>query len=299
MQPFEGIFPVLLTPYSEGAPDAAGIRHLVDHLVDSGVHGLVVLGSNGENPYLTDEEKRRVIDVALESARGRIPMIVGTGCMGTDATIGLTRYARQAGADAALVAMPQYFPLDFGRVKAHFGRVAREGGLPLLYYHFPAVTHLALSPEQIAEIAAIENVVGVKESILDVEAVSAVAASTDPASFSVLSGTVLTLPALVPRGIVGAICILPNLIPRECVALYEALRKQDAAKGGALTELVQKFVPLVTRPASQALLKEALRQMGHPVDPAVKDPLPPLSAEDRALVSQVLASAKPGAGATG
>jgi 4-hydroxy-tetrahydrodipicolinate synthase len=291
MKPFEGIFPVMPTPYANGALDDAGTRHLVDYLIDADVHGLVVLGSNGENPYLTDEEKRQVIDVALDQARGRVLVIVGTGCMGTDATVALTQYARAAGADAALVAMPQYFPVDFDRVKTHYTRIAAEGGLPILYYNFPQITHLHLTPEEIAAIAAIQGVVGAKETILDVDEIAALAELTDPASFSVLSGTTLNLSTLVPRGIVGAICVLANLAPRQCVALFDALRKRDAAEAAAQSEFILKLVPLAVRPAGQALLKEALRQLGHPLEPTVKAPLPPLSAEDRALVAEVLQGA--------
>jgi 4-hydroxy-tetrahydrodipicolinate synthase len=291
VKPFEGIFPVMLTPYANGGIDDAGIRHLIDYLIDADVHGLVVLGSNGENPYLTDGEKRHVIDVALDQAGGRVPVIVGTGCMGTEATVALTLYARAAGADAALVAMPQYFAVDFDRVKAHYSRIAREGGLPVVYYNFPATTHLHLTPKEIAEIGSIQSVVGAKETILDVDEIAALAELTDRGSFSVLSGTSLNLATLVGRGVVGAICALANLAPRQCVALFEALRKRDAAEAAAHGEFIQKLVPLAVRPAGQALLKEALRQLGHPLDPAVKGPLPPLSAGDRELVTGVLQGA--------
>lgn len=299
MKPFEGIFPVMLTPWANGALDEEGTRHLVDYLIGAGVHGLVVLGSNSESPYLTDDEKHHVIDIALDQVGGRVPVIVGTGCMGTDATVALTQYARKAGADASLVVMPQYFPVDFDRVKAHFGRVVREGGLPVLYYNFPAVTHLRLSPEEIAEIATIEGVVGAKQTILDVDEISALAELTDPASFSVLSGTTLNLSTLVPRGIVGAICVLANLAPRECVALFDALRKRDEVNAASLSEFIRKLARLVVKPTGQALLKEALRQRGHPLEPTVKDPLPPLTAEDRARVAEILEGAGVGARTVG
>jgi 4-hydroxy-tetrahydrodipicolinate synthase len=92
MTEFEGIFVVTLSPFRDGRVDEPAARHMVDHFVDAGVQGLVVLGSNGENPYLTEEEKRKLIDVTVDQARGRVPVIAGTGCTGTDSTIALTRH---------------------------------------------------------------------------------------------------------------------------------------------------------------------------------------------------------------
>jgi 4-hydroxy-tetrahydrodipicolinate synthase len=290
MSEFEGIFVVTLSPFKDGKVDESAARHMVDHFDDAGVQGLVVLGSNGENPYLTEEEKRQLIDVTVDQARGRVPVIAGTGCTGTDSTIALTRHAREAGADAALVALPQYFRVGFADVKRHFSRLLREAGLPVLYYNFPAVTRLELSPAEIAELAAMEGMVGVKETIFDLEEIAELAKLTEHLPFSVLSGTTLNLTALVPRGIRGAIGVLPNLMPRETVELYRALRDGDQAKASELMASIGKLARiLAASPIAHAMLKEALRQMGHPIEPTVKDPLPPLTAEQSDLVAEVLA----------
>jgi 4-hydroxy-tetrahydrodipicolinate synthase len=289
----EGIFVVMLSPFKDGQVDAPAVRHMVDHLVDAGVHGLVALGSNGENPYLTGEEKRELIDVIVDQTRGRVPVIAGTGCMGTDATVALTSYAREAGADAALVALPQYYRVGFDDVKRHFSRVVSEGGLPVVYYNFPAVTRLALSPAEIADLASSLRIVGVKQTIFDVEEIAELVKRTEHLPFSVLSGTVLNLPALVPRGVRGAIGVLPNLMPRESVELYAALRDGDQSKASGLMESVAKLARILAASiTAHAMLKEALRCMGHPIESTVKDPLPPLTAEQRDLVAEVLADAK-------
>jgi 4-hydroxy-tetrahydrodipicolinate synthase len=293
MAEFEGIFVVTMSPFKDGQVDERAVRQMVDHFVDAGVQGLVVLGSNGENPYLTDGEKRQLIDVTVDQARGRVPVIAGTGCTGTDATIELTRHARDAGADAALVALPQYFRVGFEDVRRHFTRLVQEVGLPVLYYNFPAVTRLELTPAEIAELAAIPGMVGVKQTIFDLEEIAELAKLTEEMPFSVLSGTVLNLPALVPRGVRGAIGVLPNLMPRESVALYNALRDgDDAAASGLMASIGKLARILAANPIAHATLKEALRQMGHPFEPTVKDPLPPLTAEQRDLVAEVLADLK-------
>jgi 4-hydroxy-tetrahydrodipicolinate synthase len=240
MTEFEGIFVVTLSPFRDGRVDERAVRHLVDHFIDAGVQGLVVLGSNGENPYLTEEEKRELIDITVDQTRGRVPVIAGTGCMGTDATIALTRHAREAGAAAALVAMPQYFRIGFADVKRHYTRLTREAGLPILYYNFPAVTRLELSPAEIAELAAIPGMVGAKQTIFDIEEIAELAKLTRDRPFSVLSGTTLNLPALVPRGIRGAIGVLPNLMPRESVELYKAPggRREEGVGGDGVARQV-------------------------------------------------------------
>jgi 4-hydroxy-tetrahydrodipicolinate synthase len=289
----EGIFVVTLSPFRDGRVDEHCVRHMVDHFVDAGVQGLVVLGSNGENPYLSEEEKHELIDITLDQTRGRVPVIAGTGCTGTDSTIALTRHARDAGAAAALVALPQYFRVSFEDVKRHFSRLVEEGGLPVLYYNFPAVTRLELSPAEIAELATIPGMVGVKQTIFDLEAIAELAKLTEDSPFSVLSGTTLNLPALVPRGIRGAIGVLPNLMPRESVALYAALRDGDEATASALMASISKLTRiLAANPIAHAMLKEALRQLGHPIEATVKDPLPPLTTEQGELVAEVLADAK-------
>lgn len=292
MSEFEGIFVVTLSPFRDGRVDEHAVRHMVDHFIDAGVQGLVVLGSNGENPYLTEEEKRQLIDVTVDQTRGRVPVIAGTGCTGTDATIALTRHAREAGADAALVALPQYFRVGFDDVKRHFSRLVQEAGLPVLYYNFPAVTRLELSPAEIAELATIDGIVGVKETIFDLEEIAELAKLTEDMPFTVLSGTTLNLIALVPRGIRGAIGVLPNLMPRESVELYRALKEGDEATAAERLASISKLTRIMAAsPIAHAMFKEALRQMGHPIEATVKDPLPPLTPEQKDLVTEVLAEA--------
>ena len=289
MKTLEGIFVVMMSPLRDEAIDEHAMRHMVNHFIDAGVHGLVVLGSNGEYPFLSDEEKRQLTDIAVEEARGRVPVVIGTGYMGTDQTIALTKYARDAGADAAMIALPIYYQLGLEDVRRHFERVSSEAGLPILYYNFPDATGLKLTPAEIADLSEIEQLVGAKETILDIDEVGElVTLAKKP--FSVFSGTVLNLVPTMERGACGAIGVLPNLIPKQTVALYNAIKNGDAEKTSELQSFIFKFMPLMTAsPAPHSIMKEALRQLGHPITVAVKDPLPPLKDEWKNLVSQTLA----------
>lgn len=292
MKALEGIFVVMMSALEEEGVDERAMRHMVDHFVDAGVHGLVVLGSNGEYPYLSDEEKRQLIDVVVDQAKGRVAVIAGTGYMGTDQTIALTKHARDVGADAAMIALPIYYQLDFEDVKRHYQRISGEAGLPIVYYNFPDATGLKLTPAQIAELAEIEHVAGVKETIPDVDEIGELAELMKGKTFSVLSGTVLNLMPVMERGGVGAIGVLPNHAPAQCVEFYNAIKSGDQAKAGEIMSYLFKFLPLMTAVgAPHAIMKETLRQLGHPITPLVKDPLPPLKVEHKELVARVLADA--------
>lgn len=290
MKTLEGIFVVMMSPFRDKAVDERAMRHMVNHFIDTGVHGLVVLGSNGEYPYVSDEEKRQLIDIAVDETRGRVAVVIGTGYMGTDQTIALTRYAREAGADAAMIALPIYYQLDLADVRRHFERISREAGFPILYYNFPDATQLKLTPAEIADLAEIEQIVGAKETILDIDEVGELITLVKKKPFSVFSGTVLNLVPAMERGACGAIGVLPNLIPKHTVDLYNAIRNGDTETTNELQSFIFKFMPLMTAsPAPHSLMKEALRQLGHPITADVKDPLPPLKDEWKSLVSQTLA----------
>jgi 4-hydroxy-tetrahydrodipicolinate synthase len=293
MEKLKGIFVVLLSAFGDDGIDERAMRHMVDHFIGEGVHGLVVLGSNGEFPYLSDEEKKQLIDVVVDQANGRVPVIAGTTYMGTDQTIALTKYARDAGADAAMIALPIYYKLAFEDVKRHYERIARETGFPIIYYNFPDTTGLALSPAEIAEIAELDQVVGVKETILDVDEVGELAdLMKNRKPFSVFSGTALNMATVIERGGCGSIGVLANIAPRKIVEFYDAIKSEDAEKTSELQSYIFKLIPLMTAsPSPHAIIKEALRQLGHPIGTAVKDPLPPLTNEQKELVSRVLTDA--------
>jgi 4-hydroxy-tetrahydrodipicolinate synthase len=293
MKGLEGIFVVMMSPLNDEMVDERAMRHMVDYFIDAGVHGLVVLGSNGEYPLLSDEEKRQLIDIAVEQARGRVPVVIGTGYMGTDQTIALTKYARDAGADAAMVALPIYYHLGFEDVQRHYKRISSETGFPIIYYNYPDCTHLKLTPAEIATLAELEQVVGVKETILDIDEVGELAdLMKGKKQFSVFSGTVLNLMPVMERGGCGAICVLPNLIPQQCVEFYNAIRSGNMEKALELQAFLFKFLPLMTSsPTPHAVFKESLRRLGHPLTPKVKDPLPPLKEEHKDLIARVFADA--------
>ena len=292
MKKFEGIFTVLPTAYDEkGKIDRKAMEAVIRNQIESGVQGLVVLGSNGECPYLTHELQKSAIDIVIGTSSGALPVIVGINERGTDAALAMAEYAKIAGADGLLLALPVFYPLEEEEVFRHYQIVCNQVDLPLLYYNFPGNSHLILSPEQIARIATIHNVVGAKETIFKTSEIKALVDAT-PEDFSVFTGTCLNLTKTMGVGVCGAICPLPNVMPRTAVRLYEALKAGDLEGADPLQAEINTLLPLLGgAPAPHALMKEALRLLGHPIRVEVKGPLPQLTLQQAALVKDTLITA--------
>ena len=292
MKRFQGIFTVMLTAYdSEGKIGREAMKDLTEYQIGSGVHGLVVLGSNGECPYLTHDLQRGAIDVVVESCSGRVPVIVGINERGTEQAVEMAKYAEGAGADGLLIALPLFYPLEEDSVYEHYETISRAVRLPVLFYNWPANTQLKLSPASIARLSEIENVVGAKETIFDVEEVRALVDMADE-DFCVFTGMTLNLVATMEAGACGAICPLPNVIPETTVALYEAIVAGDSEKAAGIQNEVYACAPLLASSAApHAMMKEAVRLLGHPITAAVKGPLPPLRPEQADTVRETLKGA--------
>jgi len=287
---FQGVYPVVFTPLTaDGTIDVRALQGTLDSLIRRGVHGLLVLGSNGESPYLTDAERRTVVTASVEACKGRVPVVVGTAYMGTDQTLELGTFARKAGADALLSALPIYYPLEEKEVFHHYNVLSERLDMPILYYNFPIATHLTLSPEQIHRLSFLPNIRGVKESIADLAELAALAGLTRDTPFDVLTGTSLNFFFALQSGAHGVICPLANLIPETLVSLWDAFHEGDMKEAEALQF---SFPHLVTLFAStmkpHAVMKEAMRLLGHDMTPLVKSPLPQLTEEQRGFVRENL-----------
>ncbi len=314
----QGVFGVVPTPFTkEGDLDEKGLGHLVNHCAESGLHAAVVLGSNGEFPYLTSEEKARVMKIASEAASSRIPVVAGVSAFGTREAVEQARQAREAGCQAVMAMLPLYFELDFEAVKEHFRILAGEGGLPVIFYYYPEVTGLVLGPDQMEELAAIDGIHGAKITVFNRSFLKRVIRLTRTHLWAVFAGTAFMLQDAVKLGGAGVICPLPLIAPRQCLDLYNAMQdnKTDEAQDiqdkilGAVSLFMDMDIPqsmgvayyktLIRKPYSGsserpesgvALLKEALRQQGHPVTAVVRRPCQPLSPDQKEKVKNVMES---------
>ena len=237
---FQGVFTALVTPFRDGGVDERTLQELVELQISAGVDGLVPCGSTGEAATLTHAEHRRVIEVVVAAARGRVQVLAGTGSNSTREAIELTRHAKEAGADGALLISPYYNKPTAEGIFQHFAAIARETAFPLVIYNIPGRTASNLLPPTLARLAEIEQVVGVKESSGDLHQVAQLLAAT-PEGFAILSGDDwATLPMLC-LGAVGVISTSSNLVPADVVELVRAFRAGDLSRA---RDIYYRLLPL-------------------------------------------------------
>src|SRR5947207_1306759 len=216
---FAGVTVALVTPFRNGAIDFEDLKHLVDWHVEQGTDCLAPVGTTGESPTLDHDEHERVISAVCEQAAGRIKVMAGTGSNSTREAIRLTKSARKAGADGALMVGPYYNkPTQEGYYR-HFAAVAEAVELPIVLYNIPGRTGSKIEPETIARLAKIPSIVAVKEATGSLDQASHIASLCD---LTLLSGDdSLTLP-LMSVGGRGVVSVVGNIVPRDLKALLAA-----------------------------------------------------------------------------
>jgi len=269
---FKGIFPALVTPFTEDDQvDEEAFRALIRHLLPH-VNGVVPVGTTGEFVYLSEAEKRLAIDIAIDEVEGRVPVVAGTGCASTRDTIALTQYAQDAGATAALVVAPFYLKPTFNEVYEHFEAV-NEIGLPIILYNIPqcAGTHFKWWTAE--GMAYLDNVVGIKDSSGDMPFLMALFEKVK-GQIGIFCGHDEIVMAALAAGADGAILASANLIPDIWQKIYAAVRAGDLATAQDWQAKIQKLVRIVTRKGATQAVKEGLRMMGldmgdsrHPIMP--------------------------------
>ncbi len=272
---FHGVFTALVTPFRDGAVDERALRELVELQIAAGVDGLVPCGSTGEAATLSHPEHRRVIEVVVAAARGRVPVLAGTGSNSTSEAIALTRHAKEAGADGALLISPYYNKPTQEGIIAHYSQIARETAFPLVVYNIPGRTASNILPTTLARLADLEQVVGVKEASGDLHQMSEVIARC-PHGFAVLSGDdVLTLPLLAIGG-AGVISTASNVAPAEMVELVRAFRAGDLARARDAHYRLLPLFDVLFCETNPIPVKAALTQRGL-IREEIRLPLLPLS----------------------
>ncbi len=272
---FEGVFTALVTPFRNGAVDEAALRELVERQVAAGVDGVVPCGSTGESATLSHAEHFRVVEVTIEAAGGRVQVLAGTGSNNTRESIELTRHARDAGADGALLISPYYNkPTQQGLV-AHFAAIAREADLPMVVYNIPGRTASNILPTTMARLAEIDQVVGVKEACGDIVQISEVVALCPP-DFAVLSGDDALILPVISVGGRGAISTTSNVAPAEILALVRAARAGDLATARRLHARLLPLFDVLFCETNPIPVKAAVAALGL-IDAEIRLPLTPLT----------------------
>jgi 4-hydroxy-tetrahydrodipicolinate synthase len=283
---FDGVLTALVTPFRDGAVDERALHELVETQVAAGVDGIVPCGSTGEAATLSHAEHRRVVEVAVAAARGRVQVLAGTGSNSTREAIELTRHAKEAGADGAILISPYYNKPPQDGIVAHYAEIARHTAFPLVVYNVPGRTASNVLPATLARLAELEQVVGVKESSGSIDQMAHVIAAV-PDGFAVLSGDdSLTLPLLAIGG-KGVISTTSNVAPSEMVELVRAFRAGDLARA---RDVYYRLLPLLdalfceTNPIP---VKAAVALLGL-ISDEIRLPLTPVSEPNRERLRVVL-----------
>lgn len=231
MTRFHGILAATVTPFTaDDRVDEPATRRLVDSLIEAGVHGLIPTGSTGEFPTMTLDERQRVVEITIEAARGRVPVIPHTAAVATREVVALSKHARRAGAQGLMIVPPFYEPLSEEEVRAHYAAVAAAVDLPIMLYNIPSCSGFTFRPEFVVRLAQeIPTIQSVKDSTGDARALQGLLAACGDRILVFNGWDTLSLFGLV-AGTAGCVWGAANVIPRECVALYELVaRKRDLA----------------------------------------------------------------------
>jgi 4-hydroxy-tetrahydrodipicolinate synthase len=268
----EGIFPALVTPFTDDGKNLGEerLRILVNHCIEQGVHGVVPCGTTGEFVNLSTEEKKRVIKTVIDEVNGRVPVIAGTGASGTRETVEMTKYAKDAGATAALIVTPFYLkPADRG-IYEHYNTIATEVDLPIILYNIPQCTGLPLPWQMVEDLAQVPNIVAVKDSSGQLSFILAVLEKVRD-KINVLCGHDEVVIAALAAGCSGAILASANVIPDVWVQIYNHIKNGELQKARELQYKVQKIARIIAGSGAVGT-KAALNMMKIKVGP-VRMPL--------------------------
>jgi 4-hydroxy-tetrahydrodipicolinate synthase len=283
---FRGSLTALVTPFRGGAVDTRALGDLVEAQIAGGTNGLVPCGSTGESATLTHEEHVEVVKHVVRVARGRVPVIAGTGSNSTAEAIRLTRGAEEAGADGALMISPYYNRPTQEGIYRHYVAVAEATKLPLIIYNIPGRTASNIAPETIGRLARIPNVVGVKEATGSLAQVVETIAAAGP-DFAIYAGDdILTLPIIAAGG-KGAISVAGNLMPREFAELCTATLAGDLERGRKAMYHLLPLIRAMSLEVNPIPVKTALAMMGRCAD-EFRLPLTQATSATRAALEPVL-----------
>jgi 4-hydroxy-tetrahydrodipicolinate synthase len=278
-----GIIPPVVTPFSNDQElDLPRLKAHIDWQIESGVHGIFVLGTTGEFYALDEREKQTVIAAAVDHVNGRTQVYAGTGAETTREAIRLTRMAEKEGADGVSIITPYFIKPTQAELLDHFRRVAESTKLSVVLYNNPGTcAGLSIEPDTVARLAEIPNVAGIKDSSGDLQNTIEILRNTPRDKFSVLNGRDTLILAALQAGVHGAIPASCNIAPELCVGLYESFMKGDLEGARQYQARLHPIRMAMTLGTGNGAVKEALTLLGRSCGPN-RSPVSPL-AEDKKL----------------
>ncbi|MBX3301201.1 MAG: 4-hydroxy-tetrahydrodipicolinate synthase [Nitrospira sp.] len=286
---FTGSLVAIVTPFRQGQVDERAFAELIEWQIAKGTNGIVPCGTTGESATLSHDEHNRVIELTVEVVRRRVPVIAGTGSNSTEEAIALTRHAKQAGVDGALLITPYYNKPTQEGLYRHYKAVAEAVDLPLVLYNIPGRTGINMLPATIARLSAIETIMGVKEGSGSVQQASDIVQMCGD-RLTVLAGDdSLTLPMMAVGG-KGVITVIANIMPAEMASLVKAFAEGKLEEARRLHFKLSPLFAALFYETNPIPVKEALGLMGK-IDPELRLPLCSMGQDTREKLIRVLKEA--------
>jgi 4-hydroxy-tetrahydrodipicolinate synthase len=283
---FTGSLVAIVTPFRKGKIDEQAFGALIEWQIANGTNGIVPCGTTGESATLSFEEHNRVVELTVEVVNRRVPVIAGTGSNSTDEAIALTRHAKQAGADGALLITPYYNKPTQEGLYRHYKAVAEAVDLPLVLYNIPGRTGVNMLPATIARLSVIKNVVGVKEGSGSVQQASDIVQTCGERLTLLAGDDALTLPMMAVGG-KGVITVTANIVPTDMVNLVKAFATGKIEEARKIHFKLSPLFAALFYETNPIPVKEALGMMGK-IDPELRLPLCAMAADTREKLASVL-----------
>ncbi len=284
---FEGALTAMVTPFDkDGKVDEEGLRENVRFQIKKGIHGLVPVGTTGECATLSYEEHNRVVDVVVDAAKGKVPVLAGTGSNSTWEAIMLTKHAKEAGADGALLVVPYYNKPTQAGLYQHYKRIAEEIDLPQVIYNIPSRTGVNMLPETMAKLAKIKNIVGVKEASGNLEQIARIIELAGK-KFLVISGDDSLTLDILKLGGVGIISVTSNLLPDRVAKMVDSFRSGDVETAKRINDELAPLFKALFIETNPGPVKMAMNWMGMAAG-GLRLPLVELEPENQEKLRKVL-----------
>ncbi|MBU5370019.1 4-hydroxy-tetrahydrodipicolinate synthase [Enterococcus avium] len=287
----KGIITAMVTPLSEDGINEAATRKLVNKLINDGVHGLFVLGTNGEFYALSEAEKLALVEIVVDEATGRVPVFAGSGGISTEEVIKVTNQFAELGVDAVSVITPYLIKLSDEELIQHYQTIALNTNLPMILYNIPANTQLSINESVFKELIQLPQIIGIKDSSGKLENIQMYLEMNDREDFSILIGSdSLILPAL-QMGVDGAVATTSNVLTKTDLGIYQAFLENKMERAQVLQESINDFRGILKLATVPSVLKHSLELIGFPVG-APKNPVRKVSSKFDAEICETLSKYK-------
>ena len=282
----KGSFTALITPFKNGKIDEESFRSFIDFQIHEGIHGVVPVGTTGESPTLSHEEHKQAVEICIDQANKRIPVIAGTGSNNTEEAIDLTRHAEKSGADAALIVTPYYNKPTQRGMYEHYKSISTNSNIPIIIYNIPGRSVVNMTNETMKELFKLKNIVGVKDATADIPRVynSRIDIGED---FNLLTGDDATCLAFMLYGGHGTISVTANIAPKLCSDFMNLCLEGKFQEAAKINDLLMPLHTALFIESSPGPVKYAANRLGL-CSSEIRLPLTEISNETKKTVEQAL-----------